>query len=104
MGIGLDKGILLISEDLLELFLQQPKKVQKYFGKRVSEPALETASPDDSRLVATGAGSATMSVGPSVATNTCGADCAVAPSAQSPTRHSIAMNRVATRDWNGPGI
>src|SRR5450759_3694240 len=104
MGIGLDIGILLIAEELPELFSQQPKKVPKYFGKRVSEAALESASPDDSTLVASGAGSATMSVGPSVATNTCGADCATAPSAQSPTRASIAISRIATRDRNSPGI
>jgi hypothetical protein len=99
MGIGLD----LIAEELLELFSQQTKKV-RYFGKPVCEVAFECASPDDSNLVAAGAGCATMSEGPSVATNNCGADCALVPSAQSPTRVSIAMSRAATRDWSRPGI
>src|SRR5262249_62083693 len=60
------------------------------FGERVCNFA--SARSNSLTFVGGGTGAAAISVAPSGASRNCGTDCAIAPSTQSPTRLSIAIN------------
>jgi hypothetical protein len=95
--------MLLIAEESVNvctgLILCKLKYLSRKFGERISKRLFSAASPNDSWLVGARGGSAAFSVGPSAASSNSGAACAIAPSAQKPTRPNIAMNRAAMRNW-----
>src|SRR5262245_34904141 len=86
-AIGLDVRISLTAE-------------KSSFGERICN--LASARSNGFTFVGAGTGATAISVAPSVASRNCWPDCAIAPSTQSPTRPSIAMNPAATGNCNNP--